>query len=100
MSMMEKPRPKAAAEPAKKKSAEEAVEELEKRLAALGGPSPDVAPEEEAPAPEVDLLNMSAPEEPAPPVAAGVKGGKNALLVCKIYYTRNKQNMSLSWACI
>lgn len=81
---MEKPRPKAAEEkqPAKKKSAEEAVEELEKRLAALGGPSPDVM---EAPA--EDLLNLSAPVAPPPAAVAPppeikeVKGGKNALLV-------------------
>mmetsp|Transcript_5458 Transcript_5458/g.8977 ORF Transcript_5458/g.8977 Transcript_5458/m.8977 type:complete len:494 (-) Transcript_5458:66-1547(-) len=80
--MMEKPRPKAAEEkPAKKKSAEEAVEELEKRLAALGGPSPEVVADN-------DLLNLSAPTVISDPAAASppleapkeVKGGKNALL--------------------
>lgn len=83
--MMEKPRPKAAVAVAeeksiKKKSAEEAVEELEKRLAALGGPSPEIAVTADD-----DLLNLSA--EPAVAAAAPppetpkeVKGGKNALL--------------------
>ena len=84
--MMEKPRPKVEEEkaaPIKKKSAEEAVAELEQRLAALGGPSP-AAVVAEAP------VTVQAQAPVAPPVAPPaveqpkeVKGGKNALLVSK-----------------
>lgn len=81
--MMEKPRPKVEEEkaaPIKKKSAEEAVAELEQRLAALGGPSP-AAVVAEAP---VTVQAQSPVAPPAVPPAVEqpkeVKGGKNALL--------------------
>ena len=84
--MMEKPRPKVEEEkaaPIKKKSAEEAVAELEQRLAALGGPSP-AAVVAEAP---VTVQAQSPVAPPAVPPAVEqpkeVKGGKNALLVSK-----------------
>ena len=97
--MMERPsaaarsRPKEQTEqpqqPIKKKSAEEAVAELEQRLAALGGPSPVF---EEEPVTRDVPLTVPPPTAapPAPtgrppsveqPAAAQVKVGKNALLV-------------------
>lgn len=81
MATMERPKAKEETQPIapKKKSAEEAVEELENRLAALGGPS--------APAPAAtddDALGFAKPAAPPAPAAEpkpDVKGGKNALLV-------------------
>lgn len=86
MATMERPKPKEETQSVapKKKSAEEAVQELENRLAALGGPS--------APAPAAtddDALGFAKPAAPPNPVSDSkpdVKGGKNALLVsvCRI----------------
>lgn len=82
MATMEKPKPKVETQAAapKKKTAEEAVQELEQRLAMLGGPSAPATT-----APEGDALGFATPAAPpAPPVEAAkpeMKGGKNALLV-------------------
>mmetsp|Transcript_15253 Transcript_15253/g.22488 ORF Transcript_15253/g.22488 Transcript_15253/m.22488 type:complete len:486 (-) Transcript_15253:1703-3160(-) len=78
---MEQEKPK---EEKKKRSAEEAVKELEKRLASLGG----LAPAEDTNNKGSDLLNFSNanyPPAPEPPSTSSsqtkdVKGGKNALL--------------------
>jgi len=70
----------------KKKSAEEAVKDLEKRLAALGGSSPPLSTTATTTNKTPDLLNFtkpnSAPPAPAPAATQSgqVKGGKNALL--------------------
>jgi len=70
----------------KKKSAEEAVQDLEKRLAALGGSSPPLSTTATTTNKTPDLLNftkpISAPPAPAPAATQSgqVKDGKNALL--------------------
>lgn len=93
MATMEKPKPKMempAAAP-KKKTAEEAVQELEQRLAMLGGPSAPATA-----APEDDAFGFAAPAAPptphAPPMEEAkpdIKGGKNALLA-RIMAAQNK----------
>jgi hypothetical protein len=108
--MMEKPKPKEeqTAPAVKKKSAEEAVQELEKRLAALGGPSPPV---QAAPATNgatsafLDFAKPPAPEAatatPASaavaPGPAQVRGGKNALLVSDTVENDRSRHLIFSW---
>ena len=107
--MMEKPKPKEeqTAPAVKKKSAEEAVQELEKRLAALGGPSPPVQVIPATNGATSDFLDFAKPPAPeaatttpAPAAvapAAQVRGGKNALLVSDTVENNRSRHLIFSW---